>query len=90
MHSGTEREVRFDDILLAPRATLMGALSVCVAVGSERPTDMCPPLVVYDARFRVRADEEVNALPEGSAIVERLSDHAIMQGQAHICESIGR
>ena len=41
----------------------MGALSVCVAVGSERATDMCPSLVAYDARFRVRADGEVKALP---------------------------
>lgn len=68
----------------------MGALSVCAAVGSERATDRCPPLVVYDAGFRGRAAEEAKALPEGSAIVKRLSDHAIMRGQARNGRSTAR
>jgi hypothetical protein len=39
----------------------------------------------YDAGFQTRAAEEVKALPEGSAIVEMLSDYAVMREQARGC-----
>jgi hypothetical protein len=41
--------------------------------------------VEYDAGFQARAAEEVKALPEGSVIVEMLSDYALMRKQAGAC-----
>jgi len=60
-------------------------LSACATVSSERVTGVCPPVVEYDAEFRTRAVEEVQALPEGSTIAEMLSDYAVMREQARVC-----
>ncbi len=60
-------------------------LSACATVSSERATGVCPPVVEYDAGFQARAAEEVQALPEGSAIVVLLSDYAVMREQARGC-----
>jgi len=46
---------------------------------------VCPPVVEYDAEFQTRAAEEVQALPEGAAVVEMLSDYAVMRDQAWAC-----
>jgi hypothetical protein len=54
-------------------------------VSSERVTGVCPPVVGYDAGFQTRAAEEVQTLPEGSAVVEMLSDYAVMREQARSC-----
>ena len=61
-------------------------LSACATVSSERVTGVCPPVVEYDTGFQARTAEEVQALPEGSAIVEMLSDYAVMREQARICD----
>jgi len=60
-------------------------LSACATVSSERVVGVCPPVVEYDAEFQTRAVEEVRALPEGSAIVEILSDYTVMREQARAC-----
>ena len=39
-------------------------------------------MVEYDAVFQARAAEEAQALPEGSAVVDMLSDYAVMREQA--------
>ena len=46
---------------------------------------VCPPVVEYSAEFRARAAGEMEILPEGSAIVEMLSDYAVMREQASLC-----
>ena len=61
-------------------------LSACATVSSERIVEVCPPVVAYDTEFQTRAAEEVKALPEGSAIVEMLSDFAVMREQARGCD----
>nr|WP_072506915.1 hypothetical protein [Phaeobacter porticola] len=45
----------------------------------------CPPVVKFCGEFQVRAAEELALLPEGSAIVEMLSDYAVMREQARGC-----
>ena len=60
-------------------------LSACATVSSERITGVCPPVVEYDAGFQTRAAEEVKTLTKGSAIVEMLSDYAVMREQARAC-----
>ena len=46
---------------------------------------VCPPVVEYDAELQARAAEQVQALPEGSMIVEMLSDYAVIREQARVC-----
>jgi hypothetical protein len=46
---------------------------------------VCPPVVEYSGEFRARAAEELELLPEGSAIAEMLSDYAVMREQARAC-----
>jgi hypothetical protein len=70
---------------LAALAIVTSLLSACATVSSEQVTGVCPPVVEYDAGFQARAAEEVQALPEGSAIVEMLSDYAVMREQARGC-----
>lgn len=62
-------------------------LSACATVSSERGTGVCPPVVEYDDGFQARAAEEVQALPDGSAIVEMLSDYAVMREQVRWCRA---
>ena len=45
----------------------------------------CPPVVEYSREFQARAAEESATLPDGSAVVEMLSDYAVMRGQARGC-----
>jgi hypothetical protein len=70
---------------LAALVIVTTLLSACAMVSSEQFTGVCPPVVEYDAGFQTRAAEEVQALPEGSAIVEMLSDYAVMREQAGAC-----
>jgi hypothetical protein len=43
-------------------------------------------VVEYGREFQVRAAEELAGLPEGSMIVEMLSDYDVMRDQARACE----
>lgn len=47
----------------------------------------CPPVVEYSREFQARAAEELVLLPEGSAIVEMLSDYAVMREQSRFCQA---
>ena len=42
-------------------------------------------MVEYDAELQARAAVELQALPEGSMIVEMLSDYAVIREQARVC-----
>jgi len=55
-------------------------------VSSERLVGTCPPLVKYDAGFQAKAAEEVLQLPEDSALVEMLTDYAVLREQAQACQ----
>ncbi|MGM0583793.1 MAG: hypothetical protein ACQEUZ_04000, partial [Pseudomonadota bacterium] len=56
-------------------------LGECATGGSEPAVAVCPPVVEYDPAFLARAAEEVEALPEGSAIAQMLGDYAVMREQ---------
>jgi hypothetical protein len=45
----------------------------------------CPPVVEYSREFRARAAEEIALQTEGAAIVEMMSDYAVMREQARVC-----
>lgn len=46
---------------------------------------VCPPVVDYGSEERRRVAEEVEGLPEGSAIVEWLADYAVLRAQVREC-----
>ena len=57
-------------------------LSGCATGGSDGGClEACPPVVAYDREFQARAAEELALLPEGSAVVEMLSDYAVVRQQ---------
>jgi hypothetical protein len=45
----------------------------------------CPPIVEYSRAFQAQAAEELALLPGRSAIVEMMSDYAVMREQARAC-----
>ena len=70
---------------LAALVVATSLLSGCATVGYDGSgTAACPPVVEYSREFQTRAAEELALLPEGSAIVEMLSDYAVMREQAKV------
>lgn len=62
------------------------SLTGCATVASEpRVTTVCPPVVEYSRKFQARAADELDLLPEGSAIAEMLADYGVMRDQARAC-----
>lgn len=73
---------------LAVLAIATSLLSGCAVVGSEpRFATVCPPVVEYSREFQTRAADELNLLPEGSAIAAMLADYAVMREQARVCRA---
>ncbi|PKP79142.1 MAG: hypothetical protein CVT81_00165 [Alphaproteobacteria bacterium HGW-Alphaproteobacteria-3] len=71
---------------LAVLAIVTISLTGCATGGSEpRIPTVCPPVVEYTREFQARAADELDLLPEGSAIAEMLSDYAVMRDQARAC-----
>jgi len=71
---------------LAGLAIATSLLSGCATVSSEvGGQGTCPPVVEYRREFQARAAEEMALLPEGSAIIEMLSDYGVMRDQARAC-----
>jgi hypothetical protein len=52
------------------------------AMGGSNLRPPCPPVVDYTTADQARAADEVEALPEGAAIVRMLSDYAVLRNQA--------
>ena len=62
------------------------SLTACATVASDtRVTTVCPPVVEYSREFQARAADELDLLPEGSAIAEMLADYSVMRDQARAC-----
>lgn len=60
-------------------------LSACGKGGSDRPGQVCPPVVEYSTADQARAAEEVETLPEEAMIVRMLSDYSVLRDQARAC-----
>jgi len=57
-------------------------------VGSEGVgPGTCLPVVEYSREFQARAVEELAVLLDGSAVVEMMSDYAVMREQARACRA---
>ena len=60
--------------------------SGCAGAGSDiGGRGACPPVVPYGREVQARVAEELDLLPEGSAIVEMLADYAVLRDQARAC-----
>lgn len=72
---------------LAVLAIATSLLTACATVSSEpRVAAVCPPVVEYRRAFQARAADELDLLPEGSAIAEMLADYSVMRDQARACD----
>ncbi|HMQ42581.1 MAG TPA: hypothetical protein PKC09_15065 [Paracoccus sp. (in: a-proteobacteria)] len=61
-------------------------LTGCATAGFESGgVAMCPPVVEYSREFQARAADELDLLPEGSAIAAMLADYAVLRDQARVC-----
>jgi len=71
---------------LAALAIVTISLTACATGGSKpRVITVCPPVVEYSREFQARAADELDLLPEESAMAEMLSDYAMMREQARAC-----
>jgi len=62
------------------------SLTACATVASKpRVTTACPPVVEYSREFQARAADELDLLPEGSAIAEMLANYSVIRRQAMVC-----
>ncbi|MDA3889444.1 MAG: hypothetical protein PF443_11760 [Allgaiera sp.] len=71
-----------------PAAALLIAmlwLGACAMGGSDRPGQVCPPVVEYSAADQARAAAEIEAVPEGAMVVQMLSDFAVLRDQSRSC-----
>jgi len=73
---------------LAALVIATSLLTACATGSSEpRVAAVCPPVVEYSRAFQARAAEELDLLPDGSAIAEMLADYSVMREQARECGS---
>lgn len=69
-------------ILLAATALLAACTTAHSRTGAVRA---CPSVIEYAEDFRKRVANEIEELPERSAVVEMLRDYALMRKQARAC-----
>ena len=73
-----------------PRLVVLAIATISLtgcATGSSEPriANVCPPVVEYTREFQARAADEVEVLPDGSAIAEMLADYSVIRDQARAC-----
>lgn len=73
-----------------PRLAVLGIgmslLAACATATSElRMATVCPPVVEYSREFQARAADELDLLPEDSAIAEMLANYSVIRDQARAC-----
>jgi hypothetical protein len=61
-------------------------LTGCATAGFETSSvAACPPVVEYSREFQARAAGELALLPDGSAVIEMMSDYVVMRDQSRAC-----
>jgi hypothetical protein len=60
-------------------------LGACATASSESVVGVCPPVVEYDQAEQAQAADEIASLSNESAVVEMLSEYAVMRKQAGSC-----
>jgi len=61
------------------------SLAACATAISERTGVACVPVPEYRLEFLDRAADDVERLPDGSAVVRMLEDYAGMRAQGRAC-----
>lgn len=64
-------------VLVIATSWLTGCVTADFAVGGVAT---CPPVVKYSREFEAQAAAVVKLLPNGSAVVKRTGDYALMRG----------
>ncbi len=55
---------------------------------AKAPSDVCPPVVTYDAATRIAAADELAALPQQSVLPRFLVDYAALRAMARACTAV--
>ncbi len=72
---------------LAVLAIATSWLTGCATDGFEaNGVAACPPVVEYSREFQARAAEELASLPNGSAVIQMMSDYVVMRDQSRVCD----
>ncbi len=66
-------------------ATVTSLLNACATASSERAVGVCPPVVEYSAAEQARVANELEALPDGAALINWLADYGVLREQARSC-----
>lgn len=76
---------------LAALAVVTSLFGACATVGSEpKATAGCPPVVEYGQEFHARVADKLALLPEGSVVVETLSNYSVMRSRRGFSMAIGQ
>jgi hypothetical protein len=77
---------RYSTRQLAVLAIGTSLLSGCATIASDgaRALGACSPVLEYSRKSKARAAKDLALRPEGSAVVEMLSDYAVMRAQATV------
>jgi hypothetical protein len=62
----------------------MTLLSGCATAPSK--LSVCPPVVNYSREFMVKAADELDAIPAGSAIDRMMQDYGTLRAQLRACQ----
>ncbi|MFV0409685.1 MAG: hypothetical protein ACK5LJ_08325 [Paracoccus sp. (in: a-proteobacteria)] len=63
----------------------MTLLTGCGTGGSDRGGAVCPPVVAYDQAIQERAADEIETLPQDSAVATMMADYHVLRQQATAC-----
>lgn len=72
-------------LLVALGIATISLTGCATGISEPRTVTVCPPVVEYSREFQTRAAEELGMLPDGSAIVEMLTDYSVIRDQARAC-----
>ncbi len=68
-------------------ALAMSLCAGCATRGSESGRFLCPPLRTYSAAFNEKLAAELAAAPEGSPLVEAITDYFVLRRQVAACRT---
>jgi hypothetical protein len=65
----------------------MMLLSGCAKETFSPVTLLCPSIVTYSAEFQIKAAEELQTLPPGSAVAELVRDYGQLRDRIRVCQA---
>lgn len=61
-------------------------LTSCATASSSPAPSVCPRIVEYSKEFQGRLADEIQALPQGSALLDAMLDYRRLRGELRACQ----